>query len=77
MTGTKKLSQIRDELRLSVADSGDDPIRWLDERVTINASHGTASSGENEVLSSLQRILEVPVPKKGQRRKSRGRKSYT
>lgn len=58
MIGPKKLSAIRQELRGALAATGDDPIRWLEERMAApGRPHGTGS-GESEILKSLRRILE-------------------
>lgn len=60
MIGKKKLAAIRQELRRALAATGDDPIRWLDERMSAPEGQGTTVAGESEVLHSLRRVLEVP-----------------
>jgi len=55
----KKLSTIRQELHRALAATGDDPIRWLEERLAVPDRQGSAPSGESEVLHSLRRILEA------------------
>lgn len=69
MIGPKKLRAIREELRRTLAATGEDPIRWLEERLAVPAKHGTAAAGESEVLLSLRRFLEAPG--RGKRRKQR------
>ena len=59
MIGPKKLSTIRQELQRALTATGDDPIRWLEERMANPEHRGTAASGESEVLHSLRRILEA------------------
>lgn len=59
MIDPKKLSTIRQELRQAFTATGDDPIRWLEERMAVPARQGTAGAGESEVLHSLRRILEA------------------
>ena len=58
MIGPKKLSKIRQELQRALAATGDDPIAWLEERMTAPLPQGVAPLGENEVLHSLRRIVE-------------------
>jgi hypothetical protein len=57
--GPKKLSTIREELHRALVATGDDPIRWLEERMAVPERQGAARSGESEVLQSLQRLLEA------------------
>jgi hypothetical protein len=68
MMGPKKLSTIRKELRRALSASGDDPIRWLEERMRAPVAETPAGAG-TEVLQSLRRILAGSVGKR--RRKSR------
>src|SRR5262245_34998034 len=56
MIGPKKLATIRQQLRDTLAATGDDPIRWLEELMNAPAGHA-AGSGESEVLQSLRRFL--------------------
>jgi hypothetical protein len=51
--GSKTLSTIREELRAALAATGDDPIRWLEERMAAPGRQ------ESEVLHSLRRVLEA------------------
>jgi len=69
MIGPKKLKTIRDELQRALTATGDDPIRWLEERMTAPERQGSAASGESEVLHSLRRVLEATG--KPKRRKQR------
>lgn len=59
MIGPKKLSTIREELRSALLATGEDPIRWLEARMTDRGRRGSPAAGESEVLRSLQRFLEV------------------
>jgi hypothetical protein len=65
--GPKKLSTIRQELRRALAETGDDAIRWLEERMLTPEHHEPAASGESEVLHSLHRIVAATA---GARRKA-------
>jgi hypothetical protein len=58
--GSKKLGIIRQELRSALTATGEDPIRWLEERLTAAERQGTSSPAKTEVLNSLRRILETP-----------------
>jgi hypothetical protein len=69
MIGPKKLDAIRQELKRALTATGDDPIRWLEERMTAPERQGSAASPESEILHSLRRILEAPAKEK--RRKKR------
>jgi hypothetical protein len=66
MIGPKKLSTIRAELQSALAATGDDPIVWLEKRMTSPEHRG---SGESEVLHSLRRFLEAParIKRRGKR----------
>jgi hypothetical protein len=56
--GPKKLSVIRQELRLALTPaSGGDPLEWLERRMTAPSVESPAE--ENEVLHSLRRVLEA------------------
>ena len=59
MIGPKKLSTIRQELQRALTAAGDDPIRWLEERMNTPEHQGSAGTGESEVLHSLRRFLET------------------
>jgi hypothetical protein len=68
MIGRKKLSTIREELRQAIRATGEDPIRWLENRLSSPKPGATEKS---EVLQSLQRIIEAKqTGKKRQRRTS-------
>jgi hypothetical protein len=71
MIGPKKLRTIRQELQRALAATGDDPIRWLEERMTVPGRQGSVPSGESEILRSLRRILEAPQGTGRQRQRSR------
>lgn len=73
MIGPKTLSTIRQELRHALAETGKDPIRWLEERVAAPRRQGASASGESEVLHSLGRFLET-TGKKKQRKQQVGTK---
>ena len=57
MIGPKKLSTIGQELQGGLRATGDDPIRWLEERMTVPERQGSVAAGEIEVLNSLRRFL--------------------
>jgi hypothetical protein len=67
--GRKKLATIRQELQRALTATGDDPIRWLEERMTAPEHQGPAASGANEVLRSLRRFVEAT----GRTRNRKGR----
>lgn len=69
MIGPKTLSTIRQELRHALAQTGEDPVRWLEGLMAAPRRQGTSVSGESEVLHSLVRFLETTSKKK--RRKQR------
>ena len=58
MIGPKKLSTIRQELDEALAATGDDPIRWLEDRMT-NPEGQKGALGESEVLHSLRHFLSA------------------
>ena len=69
MIGPKKLGTIREQLRGDLAATGEDPIEWLEKRMTTPERHGVDASGESEVLRSLRRVLEpTEKEKRGRRR---------
>jgi hypothetical protein len=67
MIGPKKLSTIGQELQRALTATGEDPIRWLEERMSVPERRESAASGENEVLNSLLRVLAAA------RRQKRGK----
>ncbi len=67
MIGPKKLRPIREELQRALTATGDDPIRWLEERMGAPERQGAAPC-ESEVLQSLRRVLEAPL---GEKRRTR------
>lgn len=69
MIGPKKLSTIRQELQRALTATGDDPIRWLEERMATPERQGPAASKGSDVLHSLRRVLEATGTEK--RRKQR------
>jgi hypothetical protein len=65
MMGNKKLATIRQELRDTLAKEGQDPIRWLEQRIAAGRRQGSGT----EVLESLKRVLERgTTTKPGKRR---------
>jgi hypothetical protein len=64
MIGPKKLSQIRAELKDALAATGEDPLVWLEKRMTSPEHPGSDSFRESEVLHSLRRFLEGTARKK-------------
>jgi hypothetical protein len=74
MIGPKKLNTIRQELRHALAASGDDPIRWLEERMTAPKAQSPIAPPGDEVLHSLRRFLEGPERGKRQTQRVRTKK---
>jgi hypothetical protein len=70
MIGPTALSVIRQELQRALTATGDDPIRWLEERMSSPETESSAVCGESEILQSLRRILETTETAK--RRKQQG-----
>jgi hypothetical protein len=64
MMGNKKLSTIRDELRQAIAATGDDPIDWLEKRISAAKLQG----GDSSVLLALKHVLERDTQKKPSKR---------
>jgi hypothetical protein len=58
MIGPKKLSAIRQELKSALDATGDDPIGWLEERMSAPVRRAPAAEHGNEVLHSLRRFLK-------------------
>lgn len=69
MIGPKKLRTIREELRRALAATGQDPIRWLDERLAAGKPDGAAASSRNEVLQSLRHFLRTSRTSGGKRKR--------
>ena len=74
MIGPKKLSTIRHELEHALAATGEDPIRWLEERVTAPRQQKAADSGGSEVLDSLRRFLESPPSEEQRKQRASAKK---
>jgi hypothetical protein len=62
MIGPKKLSTIREEIKTTLASTGEDPIQWLERNIASAKRKGEGT----EILEGLQRFLESP-PKRKQR----------
>jgi hypothetical protein len=54
MMGNKKLATIRQDLKDALAKEGQEPIRWLEERIAAGRREGSGT----EVLESVKRVLE-------------------
>jgi hypothetical protein len=72
--GPKKLGTIHQELQRALTATGEDPIRWLEARMTGPERQGSATSGESEVLRSLRSFLETPGRGKGRNKRVGARK---
>lgn len=66
MIGPKKLATIRDDLRRALTATGEDPLRWLEARMSAPAGQA-ADTGESEGVRSLRRFLDAP-PRPGRKR---------
>lgn len=60
MMGPKKLGAIRQELTSALAETGDDPIEWLENRIVAAERRGLVRPGSADVLRSLKRFIEKP-----------------
>jgi hypothetical protein len=72
--GPEKLKTIRQELERAFSAAGDDPIRWLEARMTAPDHQGPAPSEQDEVLRSLRHFLEGTGRKKRRNRRIRTQK---
>jgi hypothetical protein len=68
MMGPKKLSTIRQELKQALSRTGNDPIKWLEERIRATESTGQQAP---EVLQSLRRLFKTPRKARPKRSKKR------
>jgi hypothetical protein len=69
MMGNKTLGEIREELRDALAATGEDPIAWLEKRI----SSGKRKGADTSVLLSLQHVLERGKPKKPRKPRARAK----
>lgn len=58
MMGPRKLSEIRDQLRNALSRGQVDPIERLEECVATSGTDAAKAGAGDEVVRSLQRILE-------------------
>jgi hypothetical protein len=65
MMGNKKLRTIRQELKVAIKATGQDPIDWLEKRTARAKQQGDGT----EVLESLQRVLTNGVKRKSRKRR--------
>jgi hypothetical protein len=72
--GPKKLGTIRQELHRALSATGEDPIRWLEARMTGPERPGSVASEESEVLRSLRRLLEEPRRRERRNQRAAARK---
>jgi hypothetical protein len=68
--GPKKLSTVREELHRALAAASDDPIHWLEERMTSVELQGSAVSRGTDILDSLRRFIEAKRPRKSRKRRA-------
>jgi hypothetical protein len=74
MMGRKKLSTIRGELEQALSQAAQDPIQWLEERLSAaEGPHGVPAGEGAEVLASLRRVLEARGKAKRRARRASGR----
>jgi hypothetical protein len=71
MMGPKTVSTIRSELKSALANTGKDPVQWLEDRIQQLERGRAPARGEIEVLQALCRVLEGP----GKRRRTAQRRS--
>jgi hypothetical protein len=57
MMGPKTLSTIREELRAALAETGKDPIQWLEDRIQLLEKAKKPDHKEIELLRGLGRVL--------------------
>jgi cytochrome c-type biogenesis protein CcmH/NrfG len=57
MIGPKKLGSIRNDLQRAIAQTGEDPIRWLEQRMAAPRRQPSANSEESQILQSLRNVL--------------------
>lgn len=58
MIGPKKLEAIREELKSALNATGDDPIVWLEKRMSEPIGSLGTATGKSDVLGSLIRFLD-------------------
>jgi hypothetical protein len=63
MIGAMTLSTIREELHRALTAIGEDPIYWLEERMSASERQGSAARGR-AILLSLRRFVEAPGQRK-------------
>jgi hypothetical protein len=68
--GHKKLSTVREELHRALETASDDPIHWLEQRITSVELRGSADSRGNDVLDSLRRFIEAERTRKSRKRRA-------
>jgi hypothetical protein len=69
MMGTKTVAQMRVELRRKLSETGEDPIAWLEKRIAT----GKRRNVRTDVLESIKRVLQRPIPKKRAKSKAKAR----
>ena len=73
MMGPKKLSTIRSEIEAALAETGKDPIQWLEDRIQELQKQPTRHQKKGtEILQMIRRVLERPN-KRAARRPTRVR----
>ena len=60
MMGPKTLATIKTELRDALARTGQDPIDWLEERISLLEKASKPEKNEIELLAGLLRLLKDP-----------------
>ncbi len=65
MMGTKTLAEIREELWQWLAETGEDPMEWLDKRITARKRRGQTTDVYEAVKHVLERRPKKAVGQKG------------
>jgi hypothetical protein len=60
MMGPKTLSTVKQELRAALAETGKDPIQWLEDRIRLLEKGRKRDHKEIELLQMLCRVLDKP-----------------
>lgn len=71
MMGPKKARTIRNQLKAALAQEGDDPIQWLENRIRQLEKQRKPGANETEVLQALCRVLKDGKRPKPRRTRTR------
>jgi len=73
--GPKTLKEIREDIRKAIAaETGEDPIAWLERRMSAPLKPKPGVLRELDVFASMHRLLKAPSKKQTTRKRAKAKR---